>query len=76
MGVPAFFRWLSAKYPSVIRPCNEHRMESYGGGDYDFDNLYLDMNGYASRSDPRRTSSKSIKPNLKKKKKKRNRKRR
>uniref|UniRef100_A0A3Q4MHM2 5'-3' exoribonuclease 2 n=2 Tax=Pseudocrenilabrinae TaxID=318546 RepID=A0A3Q4MHM2_NEOBR len=30
MGVPAFFRWLSRKYPSII---------------VEFDNLYLDMNG-------------------------------
>uniref|UniRef100_A0A3Q3F0L7 5'-3' exoribonuclease 2 n=1 Tax=Labrus bergylta TaxID=56723 RepID=A0A3Q3F0L7_9LABR len=31
MGVPAFFRWLSRKYP------NPNEVE--------FDNLYLDMNG-------------------------------
>ncbi|KAI6225914.1 5'-3' exoribonuclease [Aphelenchoides besseyi] len=29
MGVPAFFRWLSKKYPTIV----------------EFDNLYLDMNG-------------------------------
>jgi len=25
MGVPAFFRWLSRKYPSVIIECNENK---------------------------------------------------
>lgn len=26
MGVPAFFRWLSRKYPSVIIECNERKV--------------------------------------------------
>lgn len=52
MGVPALFRWLSAKYPKIIEPVLE---ESAEGGDFnllglnpngvEFDNLYLDMNG-------------------------------
>lgn len=27
MGVPAFFRWLSRKYPSVIIECNERKVK-------------------------------------------------
>lgn len=40
MGVPAFFRWLSKKYPSIV-------VEVDGNVDveYIFDNVYLDMNG-------------------------------
>lgn len=40
MGVPAFFRWLSKKYPSIV-------VEKKRGTETDFlfDNLYLDMNG-------------------------------
>lgn len=57
MGVPAFFRWLSRKYPSIITNCVEEKGESEDGtevpGDasqpnpngVEFDNLYLDMNG-------------------------------
>ncbi|XP_059616160.1 5'-3' exoribonuclease 2 homolog [Phlebotomus argentipes] len=57
MGVPAFFRWLSRKYPSVIIECVENRVQSADGQDIpedaslpnpngiEFDNLYLDMNG-------------------------------
>lgn len=26
MGVPAFFRWLSKKYPCVIIECNENKV--------------------------------------------------
>jgi 5'-3' exoribonuclease 2 len=40
MGVPAFFRWLSKKYPSIVVECNESVDTNY-----EFDNLYLDMNG-------------------------------
>ncbi|KAL9693962.1 hypothetical protein quinque_013247 [Culex quinquefasciatus] len=57
MGVPAFFRWLSRKYPSVIVECVEQKnTDDDGNVLYDdmtkpnpnkveFDNLYLDMNG-------------------------------
>lgn len=40
MGVPAFFRWLSRKYPSIVVQCDDGVK-----GQYHFDNLYLDMNG-------------------------------
>lgn len=40
MGVPAFFRWLSKKYPSIVVQCDDGVK-----GEYHFDNLYLDMNG-------------------------------
>lgn len=57
MGVPAFFRWLSRKYSSIIVHCNEEKMKEIDGvqipvdtslpnpNDVEFDNLYLDMNG-------------------------------
>ncbi|CAH8632390.1 unnamed protein product [Dicrocoelium dendriticum] len=59
MGVPAFFRWLSQKYPSIVTHCVEKRgpiLDNEGNrGPVDttqpnpngeeFDNLYLDMNG-------------------------------
>lgn len=57
MGVPAFFRWLSRKYPSVIVECIEQKPISADGtcipvnsadpnpNGVEFDNLYLDMNG-------------------------------
>ncbi|CAG0918930.1 unnamed protein product [Notodromas monacha] len=58
MGVPAFFRWLSRKYPSVIISCVEDPsyVDEHGNqvpvdttkpnpNNVEFDNLYLDMNG-------------------------------
>ncbi|XP_033216725.1 5'-3' exoribonuclease 2 homolog [Belonocnema kinseyi] len=57
MGVPAFFRWLSRKYPSVIVECIEQKAVTVDGvqvptnssepnpNGVEFDNLYLDMNG-------------------------------
>lgn len=57
MGVPAFFRWLSRKYPSIIVHCVEEKAKSINAvnipvdssqpnpNDVEFDNLYLDMNG-------------------------------
>lgn len=57
MGVPAFFRWLSKKYPSIVVHCVEEKAREVNGvtapvdtslpnpNDYEFDNLYLDMNG-------------------------------
>ncbi|KAJ1346905.1 5'-3' exoribonuclease 2 [Parelaphostrongylus tenuis] len=57
MGVPAFFRWLTKKYPSIIVNANEDRQRNADGtripidatkpnpNFQEFDNLYLDMNG-------------------------------
>ncbi|XP_046426215.1 5'-3' exoribonuclease 2 homolog isoform X1 [Neodiprion fabricii] len=57
MGVPAFFRWLTRKYPSVIVECIEQKATTTNGvrvpvnsadpnpNGVEFDNLYLDMNG-------------------------------
>ncbi|KAG2467907.1 XRN2 exoribonuclease, partial [Polypterus senegalus] len=57
MGVPAFFRWLSRKYASIIVHCIEEKPKEYNGvrvptdtsrpnpNEVEFDNLYLDMNG-------------------------------
>lgn len=40
MGVPAFFRWLSKKYPSIVVEVDKNV-----DVEYVFDNVYLDMNG-------------------------------
>ncbi|CAL1532128.1 unnamed protein product [Lymnaea stagnalis] len=57
MGVPAFFRWLSRKYTSLIVNCVEEKAREVDGvkipvdtskpnpNEVEFDNLYLDMNG-------------------------------
>ena len=69
MGVPAFFKWLSVKYPKIVVDCLEERPTWTDDGarvDVDtstpnpngleFDNLFLDMNGIihpASRTEDR-----------------------
>uniref|UniRef100_A0A674C099 5'-3' exoribonuclease n=1 Tax=Salmo trutta TaxID=8032 RepID=A0A674C099_SALTR len=57
MGVPAFFRWLSRKYSTIVVHCTEERSKECNGvripvdtskpnpNEVEFDNLYLDMNG-------------------------------
>ncbi|XP_077989276.1 5'-3' exoribonuclease 2-like [Glandiceps talaboti] len=57
MGVPAFFRWLSKKYASIVVHCQEEKPRVIDGvvipidisqpnpNEIEFDNLYLDMNG-------------------------------
>lgn len=60
MGVPAFFRWLSEKYPRILQDILEERVKVVGGhgstripfdstrpnpSGLECDNLYVDMNG-------------------------------
>jgi len=53
MGVPALFRWLSAKYPKIITSVIEEQpiengkvnLSEMNPNGIEFDNLYLDMNG-------------------------------
>ncbi|KAI6649785.1 5'-3' exoribonuclease 2-like isoform X2 [Oopsacas minuta] len=57
MGVPAFFRWLSRKYPSILVYCIQEKSSMVSGvevpidtskpnpNEIEYDNLYLDMNG-------------------------------
>ena len=58
MGVPAFFRWLCKKYPSIVIQCAEEKPKTNEKDEkipvdtsqpnpnaVEFDNLYLDMNG-------------------------------
>lgn len=53
MGVPALFRWLSAKYPKIITSVIEEvhdgnskiNCSGMNPNGIEFDNLYLDMNG-------------------------------
>jgi 5'-3' exoribonuclease 2 len=57
MGVPALFRWLSAKYPKIVERVLEAPLQDEHGtpvevdlresnpNGTEFDNLYLDMNG-------------------------------
>eukprot|EP00127_Corallochytrium_limacisporum_P003513 Clim_evm141s149 gene=Clim_evmTU141s149 len=53
MGVPAFFRWLTNKYPKIVAKAVEHEhtperpvdAASRNPNGIEFDNMYLDMNG-------------------------------
>ena len=57
MGVPSFFKWLTEKYPHILRPVEEDIPKELDGivipvdltqpnpNGTEFDNLYLDLNG-------------------------------
>jgi 5'-3' exoribonuclease 2 len=58
MGVPSFYRWLSKKYPRIVRDVVEEARVTLPDGSqapidysksspngFEIDNLYLDMNG-------------------------------
>ncbi|KAL5574945.1 hypothetical protein UlMin_016644 [Ulmus minor] len=50
MGVPSFYKWLVGKYPKVVGNAIEERGEKVDSSlpnpnGFEFDNLYLDMNG-------------------------------
>lgn len=44
MVVPAFFKWVTEKYPSIISDCIETKVVKSESNEAEFDNLYLDMN--------------------------------
>ena len=45
MGVPAFFRWLTLRNPSILVELIENDPEDFESENPEIDNLYLDMNG-------------------------------